>query len=211
MKSRKCAALVLAAGQGTRMKSSQPKVLHKICGFPLICHIVSVLNKVKVDKKVIVVGFKHEKVKSSLKNNNVRFVLQKQQLGTAHAVLCAKGEFKSFSGDVLVMAGDVPLIDAATLRAFISAHRKKKSKATILTTTVQDPKAYGRIVRNKKHEVIKIVEELDASRVEKEIREINSGLYIFDTKTLFKKIPSIKRNKKKKEFYLTDIVEALIN
>jgi len=210
MSSRKCAAVILAAGQGTRMRSAKAKVLHQICGASLIQHIVETLKKVKVNKSVIVVGHQQEAVRTTLKGEKVEFAVQAKQLGTAHAVVCAKSAMKSFSGDVLVLAGDVPLITSSTIKKFIAAHRKNKSKATVLTTLVDEPKAYGRIVRDKQGHVVKIVEELDATREEKSINEINSGIYLFDAKLLFKKVSNIKRNRKKKEFYLTDIVEDLI-
>ncbi|MBN1493184.1 MAG: bifunctional N-acetylglucosamine-1-phosphate uridyltransferase/glucosamine-1-phosphate acetyltransferase [Candidatus Omnitrophica bacterium] len=210
MSRKKCAALVLAAGQGTRMKSEKPKVLHAICGVSLVEHIVSTLSAVKMNKIVVVVGYKQELVRSSLKDSKADFVIQKEQLGTAHAVKCARGSLRDFSGDVLVIAGDVPLIQKSTLRSFVGFHRKNRSKATVLTTTVNAPKAYGRIVRDGQGHVIRIVEELDASAEEKAIKEINSGIYLFDAKLLFKEVVRIKRNRKKREFYLTDIVEALI-
>jgi bifunctional UDP-N-acetylglucosamine pyrophosphorylase / glucosamine-1-phosphate N-acetyltransferase len=211
MSTRKCAAIVLAAGQGKRMKSSLPKVLHKICGLPIIQHIVDALERVPVAKQVVVIGHRHDLVRAALKGNGVDLVLQTQQLGTAHAVACAKGKFRGFLGDVLVVAGDVPLLSVATLRGFIRVHRALRSKATVLTTTISEPKAYGRIVRDGTGCIRKIVEELDANADERAIREINSGIYLFDAQMLFGKVVRIKRNSRKKEFYLTDIVEALMH
>ncbi len=205
---RKCIAIVLAAGQGKRMKSSLPKVLHRIGGLPIVHHIVDTLKKLRITKQVIVIGHQQALVRNALKEHAVDIIVQPRQLGTAHAVACAKGKFRGFSGNVLVIAGDVPLISVKTLREFMRAHHVLKSSATVLTTTIADPTGYGRIVRGRQNSVRKIVEELDADADEKGIREINSGIYLFDARILFSKLGRIKRNRKKKEFYLTDIVEA---
>ena len=208
MASERLAALILAAGKGTRMKSEYPKVLHTICGLPLVEHIVRMLDTVRIRKKVVVVGYKQELIKRSLRRYALEYAHQKEQKGTAHAVQCAERHFKNFSGTVLVLAGDVPLVTAQTIRAFWREHRRKKAAVSVLTAALGQPKGYGRIVRDPAGAVVRIVEELDATREEKRITEVNSGIYLFEARTLFRLLRTIKINRKKKELYLTDTIEA---
>jgi len=203
------AALVLAAGQGTRMKSQKPKVLHKVCGLPLVSHILDTMKHAGIKKSVVVVGHQADAVKKALKGTDAEFAVQKEQRGTAHAVLSARSAFKGFDGDVLIIAGDVPLIEAKTIKQFYRFHLKHGAAASVLTATVADPTGYGRIVKDASGALVKIVEELDANADEKGIDEINSGMYVFKASVLFGAIQKVPVNAKKKEFYLTDIVEML--
>lgn len=210
MRKAKIATLILAAGAGTRMRSAYPKVLHKVCGVSLVEHLVRSFENIRVAKQVVVVGHKKDMVMHALRDMRVDFVEQKQQRGTAHAVKIAAKKFARFSGNVLIVAGDVPLFDAQLFRKFYRFHSSANRKASVLTATIDNPYGYGRIVRDDKQGICKIVEELNATLDEKNIREINSGIYLFDAQLLFSQINKIKVNKKKNEFYLTDVIELLI-
>jgi len=201
------AAILLAAGKGTRMKSDLPKVAHKVCGLPLICHSIRQLRSLRIKKIVVVVGYGKEHVIDCVKDYDVEIVEQKQQRGTGHALSVCASKFKSFTGNILVLPGDVFIEDSAALKKFCTYHTKKKNALSLLTSFVDEPKGYGRIIRSGKDAVIAIREELDASRTEKIISEINTGIYLFRGKAVFSSLKKIKKNSKKKEYYLTDIVD----
>lgn len=200
---------ILAAGKGNRMKSPIPKVLHKINNTPMIHSVLNTAEKQNPDKIIVIVGFKKDLVIESLKEFNVDFVTQSDQNGTAHAIQQCNMELKNFEGNVLVLSGDVPFITHDTLQTLVDTHNNKNSKASLLSTYFKNPFGYGRIIRDYKNNFIKIVEHKDASNEELNINEINSGTYIFDCQTLFKKINSIKNNNSQNEYYLTDIFEHL--
>ncbi|MFA5088519.1 MAG: NTP transferase domain-containing protein [Candidatus Omnitrophota bacterium] len=202
--------IILAAGKGTRMKSETPKVLHGLCGQPMIQYVLDVVKFVGSLKIYIVLGYKPELVRASLPGEIVP-VLQKRLLGTADAVRCAKQHFRDYRGDVLVLCGDTPLLDKDVVKRLIRKHKKSKAACSVLTSVVSDPQGYGRIIRGEKGVVIAIREEKDATEFEKNIVEINTGVYCFRSQDLFKAIRAIKMNKKKKEFYLTDIVELFVD
>jgi len=205
-------ALVLAAGRGTRMKSALPKVLHPLQGTPLIQHVIGHIVGLNVKNVVVVVGYGEIEVRKALSKcgRQVSYVRQTRQLGTGHAVNMAKNAFGNQSGEVLIVAGDAPFLGKRILAEFIKKHRKVNSDVSILSAAVNEPKGYGRIVRNSSDEVIAIREELDATRREREIQEINSGTYIFNKKLLFAALGKIKSSNKKGEYYLTDTIEILI-
>lgn len=203
-------AVILAAGQGTRMKSKLYKVLHPVCGIPMVQHIVNQISKLYIDDIVAVVGHGAESVKSQL-GDQCRFVLQKEQLGTAHAVLQAKELLKDKEGVTLVVCGDTPLITAETMHNLFKHHEETKAKATILTAFADDPTGYGRIVRNGKGFVEKIVEHKDASEEELKIKEINTGTYCFDNQALFAALEKVSNNNAQGEYYLPDVIEILKN
>lgn len=205
-------SIILAAGQGTRMKSQQYKVLHPVLGKPMLSHVIDNLSLAEVDRKVIVVGHGAEKVKETIGvREDVEFVLQSEQLGTGHAVMMAENILKDEEGVTLVVCGDTPLITPTTLSNLIEFHRSQKAVATILTTDMGVPTGYGRIIRNINDEVVKIVEEKDADDDEKKVKEINTGTYCFDNQQLFKALKSIKNDNNQGEYYLTDVVEILKN
>ena len=207
---RPLAALILAAGRGERMNSELVKVLHRAAGQSLVEHVLDSVDEVGAKKVAVVIGTQSNQIRSFLQSHPLEFVLQKQRLGTAHAVMQADRQFRHWWGDILVLPADAPCIQGKTLEALIREHRKNGAVATILTADLADPQGYGRILRDG-DQVIGIREELDASDGERRIGEINSGIYVFDSRRLFQQLSSIKKNQKKKEFYLTDVIERFVN
>ncbi|OGW88240.1 MAG: hypothetical protein A3A73_02240 [Omnitrophica bacterium RIFCSPLOWO2_01_FULL_50_24] len=204
------AALILAAGRGERMNSDVPKVLHEAAGVPLLEHVISTVREAGIQRIYVVVGRNASKVRSLLTLNGVKTVVQKQQLGTGHAVLQAERALKDHSGDLLVLPADAPCLRAETVREFIRSHRNRRVRASILTALTNHSKGYGRILR-RSGQIQGIREELEASPAERDVAEINSGIYLFDTKLLFRKLREVKRNPRKKERYLTDVIEVLVH
>jgi bifunctional UDP-N-acetylglucosamine pyrophosphorylase/glucosamine-1-phosphate N-acetyltransferase len=203
-------AVILAAGAGIRMKSYLPKVMHTLSGKPLIKWVIDTVSSLKPDNIVVVLGYGADKVEKYLLKINVKnlmIVYQKEQLGSAHAVMQAKNIFKSYSGNILVLSGDVPLIEKNTLVSLIKTNQKANSSVTVLATQVSDPFGYGRIVK-KDGFLEKIVEEKEATFSQKQINLINSGIYCFD-KNLWKALLKVKSNNAKKEYYITDTVAIL--
>ena len=201
-------AIVLAAGEGTRMKSKLPKVLHKVCGQTMLKHVIDAVSNSGIDECIIVVGHEAEKVKESL-SSEIKTVLQEEQLGTGHAVMMAYDNIRE--GIILVLCGDGPLITEGTLRAMIDYHRKGDFGATVLTADLPNPKGYGRIIRDAGDRLQKIVEEKDATVQEKSITEINSGIYCFDGSTLRDVLPKLGNDNIQKEYYLTDVLPIMRN
>ncbi|EAD7602133.1 bifunctional UDP-N-acetylglucosamine diphosphorylase/glucosamine-1-phosphate N-acetyltransferase GlmU [Listeria monocytogenes] len=201
-------AVVLAAGQGTRMKSKLYKVLHPVCGKPMVEHVVDQISTLNVDKVVTIVGHGAEKVQEHLAGKS-EFVKQEEQLGTAHAVLQAKEELAGKDGVTLVVCGDTPLIEASTMEALLKYHHEKRAKATILTTVIEDPTGYGRIIRDDLGIVEKIVEHKDATEKEQRISEINTGTYCFDNKVLFEALENVSNDNVQGEYYLPDVIKIL--
>lgn len=208
--------IILAAGKGTRLNhESLPKVLVPFKGQPLIMYLLSNIEKItRHIRPVVVVGCMAEKVEKVL-GEKFEYALQEPQLGTAHAVKAAKEKIKA--ENVLVLYGDMPYISEESLRKIIRLHHDKESMLTMFTATVPDFKNeylslfnYGRIIRNFQNEIIKITEYKDASKKEKQIKEINSGIYMFNAKWLWENIKKIKNKNEQKEYYLTDIVEIAI-
>ncbi|MBN1383612.1 MAG: bifunctional UDP-N-acetylglucosamine diphosphorylase/glucosamine-1-phosphate N-acetyltransferase GlmU [Elusimicrobia bacterium] len=199
--------LILAAGEGTRFKSEIPKVLHKILGKTLIDRVLEkVRNKFK--KIVVVIGHKAGTVKKAINDKDIIFIEQKKQLGSGHAVRCAEKILKNFDGNVFILYGDVPLLKSETIRGLLYAHKKAKAACTVLTCELKDPYGYGRIIRSGRI-VQSIVEEKDAASEIKKIKEINSGLYVFSSKKLFRALRQVKPDNAKKEYYLTDVISIL--
>jgi bifunctional UDP-N-acetylglucosamine pyrophosphorylase/glucosamine-1-phosphate N-acetyltransferase len=205
----KIAAVVLAAGKGTRMKSDKAKVLHEAGGRPIAFFPIRAALALDAAPAVIVVGHQAEEVQAGLARQfpgaPLKFAVQKEQLGTAHAVLCAEEALKGFTGSVLILAADVPLIRAETLQKLVAA-RVSGVDVAMLTAKAKDPKGYGRIVRNPKGEVARIVEEKDASAEERKLDEINASIYLVDAKFLFEALHGVGKSNAQGEYYLTDIV-----
>lgn len=201
-------AVILAAGEGTRMKSNHPKVAHEICGKPIVQHVIESVEGAGIDDIVVVVGHKSEEVQSCIESE-VKFALQEKQLGTGHAVMCAVDYIKDNDGITLVLTGDTPLITDATITSLISYHNNHGFSGTILTSKLDNPSGYGRIVRDGEDNVLKIVEQKDASEDERLINEINSGIYCFDTQRLMEALKSIGTNNAQGEYYLTDVIEIM--
>lgn len=196
--------LVLAAGRGVRMKSDRAKVLHEVLGRPVIHHVLRALRTAGVRDIGVVVGHQEEDVRLAV-GEGVRFIRQAEQKGTGHAVLCAQEWLKGFAGDVVVLAGDAPLVGSETIGAMIETHRRQGAACTLLTACLDDPKGYGRIARDPGGRFLKIVEELDASETERRIQEVNSGHYVFQAPSLFEALREIKPDNRKGEYYLTDV------
>lgn len=206
----KLAVVVLAAGKGVRMKSSLPKVVHKLDGIPMIQRIISSIRKLNPDKIITVVGYKKNAVIEAIQNNNeITFVEQKEQNGTGHAVLMATEILHDFPGIVIVSPGDVPLLTTETLKKLVQLHTDKNAAATVMTTIMPDAHGYGRIIRDAKGYVIKIVEHKDATKKEKKVKEINTGIFCFDCKTLFQTLPLVSDDNAQKEIYLTDVLAIM--
>lgn len=203
-------AVVLAAGQGTRMKSKLYKVLHPVCGKPMVEHVVDHIEKIGVERIVTIVGHGAEKVQEQLGSRS-EYALQEQQLGTAHAVLQADTSIGTLTGTTLIICGDTPLIRPETMQALLAHHLNTSAKATILTGIPEDPTGYGRILRNAEGHVERIVEQKDASVEEQKVKEINSGTYCFDNEALFAALKLVKNDNSQGEYYLPDVIEILKN
>ena len=201
-------AIVLAAGKGTRMKSKLYKVLHPVCGKPMVQHVVDHVKSVGVQNVVTVVGHGAELVKTQLGENS-EYALQADQLGTAHAVIQAAPLLKDKEGTTLVICGDTPLITPETIQALFEEHERLQAKATILTAHLEDSTGYGRIIRSNDGSVQKIVEHKDASPEELTVQEINTGTYCFDNKALFEALNAVNNDNSQGEYYLPDVIEIL--
>lgn len=201
-------AVILAAGQGTRMKSKLYKVLHPVCGKPMVQHVVDHIQTLDVNRIVTVVGHGAEKVQHQLGDKS-EYVLQAEQLGTAHAVQQAEGILGNEEGTTLVVCGDTPLIRPETMQALFEHHQAKNAKATILTAIAENPTGYGRILRSENGQVEQIVEQKDASAAQQLVKEINTGTYCFDNKLLFETLKLVKNDNAQGEYYLPDVIEIL--
>ncbi|MFD1429998.1 bifunctional UDP-N-acetylglucosamine diphosphorylase/glucosamine-1-phosphate N-acetyltransferase GlmU [Lacticaseibacillus mingshuiensis] len=200
--------IILAAGKGTRMKSKLYKVLHPVCGKPMVDHVLTAIEKTQPDKVVTIVGHGAEAVEETLGDRS-EYVVQESQLGTGHAVLQAEPLLGDKTGMTLIASGDTPLLTATTFEKLFAYHKDKGAKATILTATAPDPTGYGRIVRNDLGIVEKIVEQKDASLEEARITEINTGVYCFDNQALFEALHKVTNHNAQGEYYLTDVIEIL--
>lgn len=201
-------AIILAAGKGTRMKSKLYKVLHEVCGKAMVDHVLTQIEKNKMDNIVTVVGFGAQDVEKTL-GDRTKYVLQKQQLGTGHAVMQTEDLLGNLDGQTLIVSGDTPLFRAETFKKLFEYHEAKHAAATVLTSVAPDPTGYGRIVRNDIGIVEKIVEQKDATRDEQDIHEINTGVYCFDNKQLFDSLKLLTNDNAQGEYYLTDVISIL--
>lgn len=205
----KLAIVILAAGKGTRMGNPDiPKVMVELSGKPLIGYVYEQAFSLNPDIVISIIGHKREVVTEYTLANfpSVEFAIQHEQLGTGHAVQQTEKLLESFEGDVLILSGDVPLITYSTLSNFISQHQTSQATLSILSTSIEQPTGYGRIIRNTEGEVERIVEEKDASDSERLVKEINSGIYIVKSDILFESLQGINSMNAQKELYLTDIV-----
>jgi bifunctional UDP-N-acetylglucosamine pyrophosphorylase/glucosamine-1-phosphate N-acetyltransferase len=204
------AVVIIGAGKGTRMKSSMAKVLHPLAGRPLISHVLDLAQNLTPQRLVTVVGHQAETVRAVCESRGVTCVIQEPQLGTGHAVAQAESHLADFPGDLLVLYGDVPLLQATTVRALWEEHRCRQAAVTVLTATLDDPTGYGRIIRDAQGRILRIVEERDATETERAIYEINSGIYCFRGPFLFSALKLIGQDNDQGEQYLTDVVAIAV-
>lgn len=200
------ATVILAAGKGTRMKSKLPKVLHNVCGSTMLSYVIDAVHGAGVKKIIVVVGYGADKVAREVEGR-AQVAHQAEQLGTAHALMQAGPFLSDFKGQLLVLCGDTPLIESGTLLELIQSHRSAGSAATVLTAIMKDPAGYGRVVRDNQGGVVKIIEQKDASPDERQIREVNTGVYCFECDGLFEALSHLSPNNAQGEYYLTDIIE----
>lgn len=200
--------LILAAGAGTRMKSRMPKVLHQVAGVSMIEHILDLCDDLALGCPITVIGHEAEQIREALKERNVKFALQEQQMGTGHAVMVAQGQLPD-QGTTLILYGDVPLLKADTVAAFLKQHEEEGNAATVMTARMADPTGYGRIIRNENGKLVQIVEQRDATEAQRQIDEINTGIMCFDTRYLKNALQNLSNDNDQKEYYLTDAIELL--
>lgn len=203
-------AVILAAGKGTRMKSNNPKVVHKVAGKPMILHVVNAVREAGINHIVVVVGHSRGSVEGLFPSGSVDFVIQAEQMGTGHALMQARSAVAD-DETLLVLAGDTPLLQSKTLQALMQHHERTGAVATVLSTKISNPHGYGRIVHNQDGSLCRIVEEKDAAPEEKSITEINSGLYCFQVAKAFAALQKSSCSNAQGEYYLTDVLEILKN
>lgn len=210
MRQQDLAVIILAAGKGTRMRSSLAKVLLPIAGHPLLHYVLDLSSRLNPVRTIVVVGHQADQVREAFSDREVEFVVQKEQLGTGHAAQQAKAKLENFDGLVLVLCGDMPLIRPNTLLKMVAGHKASGAKCTVLTLKSSERHDFGRIIRDEKGSILKIVELKDASEVEKKVDEFNSGVYCFDSALFFKALEYIGPDNAQKEYYLTDTIEYLV-
>jgi bifunctional UDP-N-acetylglucosamine pyrophosphorylase/glucosamine-1-phosphate N-acetyltransferase len=206
--------LILAAGLGTRMRSNKAKVLHELDGKPLIAHVCRTAAALAPEKVYVVVGHQSEEVKKAVRHelgeDNAAFVIQEKQLGTGDAVNAARGFLQDKDSTLVILSGDVPIIEPATLASLIQQHHGQKAACTILTVELKDPTGYGRVIRDGDKKFSHIAEQKDATDEERKVREINSGIYCFNTRLLYQMLQRIKPSAVTGEYYLTDVPALLL-
>ena len=204
------ATVILAAGQGKRMKSKRAKVLLSVAGRPMILYAVETARRLPSDKIIVVVAHQAEAVKDVLKDRPIQIVHQGRPLGTGHAVLQTESALADFNGPVLILNGDVPLITVETLQAMLKIHGNQGADLTLLTATLSNPEGYGRVIRDPDGGIRAIIEEADATPVQRAVREINTGFYLVNGPFLFEALKELSSDNAQKEYYLTDIVKAAV-
>lgn len=203
-------AVILAAGKGTRMKSDVLKVAHSVAGKPIVSYVVDTVSALDVDNIYLVVGHQADLLKSSVTHEKMTYVLQEEQLGTGHAVTQVAAHLTPSPDDtIIVLAGDCPLIEESTLRSLIAIHTESNASATILTTMMNEPGTYGRILRGKMGSVLGIREAKDCSPDELQVTEVNTGVYVFQSSALFESLTEVTTNNAQAEYYLTDVIQIL--
>lgn len=204
-------AIILAAGVSSRMNTKLPKVLHEVCGRPMLAYVLDACRSAGVEKAYVIVGYGKDQIIERFGNDkNLVWVEQKEQKGTGHAVLCCKEHLADFTGDTLVICGDMPLIRAEIIKTLIDKHEKEASSATLATAVLDDSSGYGRIVRDSYGNIQGIVEDGDCNPRQKTIREVNPSYYCFKNQILFEALNRITPNNVKNEYYLTDALHLII-
>ena len=201
-------ALILAAGEGTRMKSEKPKVAHEILGVPMVRWVVDAAREAGCERAVAITGHRAEAVEALL--GDVEYVRQDRQLGTGHAVMCAQDALGDFHGSLVVLSGDTPLLRASTISGLVAMRESAGAVLTVLTAHLPDPSGYGRIVRDRDGNVARIVEEKDCTPEQRAITEINTGTYCFDSRVLFAHLDRLTTENVQGEYYLTDMVSVFV-
>lgn len=202
-------AVILAAGKGTRFKSDRPKVLHRLCGRPMISYLLDRLNDFGIERPIVVVGEDDEEVQSDLRGYDLEFVRQPERLGTGHAVMSARSVLEGRSGTVIVLYGDTPFVTRQTMERLFSTLESTGADECLLTVELEDPTGYGRIVRDETGEICDIVEEKDATEEQSRIREINAGFACFRIESLLEHLAYLKNDNAAGEYYLTDLVRII--
>ncbi len=213
MSNNKLAIVILAAGKGKRMNNPNlPKVLVELKNRPLLDYVLELSTNLNPEKVVVIVGHHKEQVIdfiASHKNPKFEYATQDEQLGTGHAVAQTESNLTEFDGNILILSGDVPLLSKSTTQDFINMHFENNSSASVLSSIADNPYGYGRIIRNNNGNFIRITEEKDANEQEKSIKEINSGIYLINSKLLFDSLKKISNNNSQNEYYLTDVIDIL--
>jgi UDP-N-acetylglucosamine diphosphorylase/glucosamine-1-phosphate N-acetyltransferase len=207
----KLAAIILAAGKGTRMKSDLPKVLHLVDDKPMLIHVICLARQLHSERIINILGHEKDIVIEAIKSENVEYVIQEPQLGTGHAVQQTESLLKDFTGDVLVLSGDVPLLRKSTIDKMLKIHREANNGATVLTAMFENPQGYGRVIRKNNDTLDFIIEEKDCNEEQRKIKEINAGIYIFKAKELFPALNKIENDNKQNEYYLPDTLKYIAN
>ena len=203
------AAVILAAGKGTRMKSALPKVLHPICGQPMLYYPLEAARLAGFKQLKVVVGHRAEKVSQTFPDGDLSWIQQTDQLGTGHALMCAADSLRGYSGALLLLCGDVPLLQAETLKQLQNYHSQQQSVVTVLTAQMPNPSGYGRVIRDGE-QILQIVEEKDADEQQRQVTEINTGTYLFDANFVLSALKGLNKNNAQGEYYLTDVVAAAV-
>ncbi len=205
------AAIILAAGISSRMKTNVPKVMHNVCGRPMLAFVLDACREAGIEKILVVVGFGAGNIREAFANTyDITWVVQKQQKGTAHAVLCCREQLMNFEGDTFILCGDGPLIRPETLTSLMEKHRIEQSALTLATAVLDNPDGYGRIVRNGDGNIHQIVEHKDCTAEQLAIKEVNPSYYLFNNKILFESLQNVKPDNVQKEYYLTDAVSVIL-
>ncbi len=203
-------ALILAAGKGKRMKSDLPKVLHRLDGRYIVDHVIDAARKAGIDRQILVIGHKAEKMREAFAGRDILLALQAEQLGTGHAVMMAREHLQGFSGDLVVLCGDMPLVKPETIKQLVEERHRLNAAAVVLTALFDDPGKYGRIVRDEKGLLKAIVEYRDADKKIRNIKEINTGAYCFDWRKLESILDRLNPDNDQKEYYLTDSISLFV-
>ncbi len=208
---RELVTIILAGGQGKRMHSDLPKVLHPLAGKPLVHHVIEIARRANSSRIILVISHEREMIRKATKEMNVEYAVQERPLGTGDAVKACKMLLHGFDGYVIILSGDVPLLKVETIERSKAAHRANNSAVTVFSFKPADPTGYGRIIRDENGNVTRIVEEKDASIEEKTVNEVNGGIYIFDSRQLYSALEEVNNDNASGEYYLTDTLEILRN
>ncbi len=208
---RQLATVIMAAGKGTRMESDLPKVLHLVSGKPMLLHVINLAKSINSERIITIIGHRKELVIDAIKPVGAEYVIQEPQLGIGHDVQQTELLLKDFDGDVLVLSGDVPLLQKSTIDKMLKIHREADNGVTVLTAMFENPHGYGRVIRKNNNTLDYIIEEKDCNDEQRKIKEINAGIYIFKSKDLFPALNKIKNDNRQNEYYLPDALKFIAN